>query len=211
MASKPGKSQKHGKGKDADRSVDSDKRVIIDSEDTLAILGARLIDGSGDDPLDNAGILIKGGRIVKVGRRKDVVAPRGAVIIEADGQTLLPGLIDCHVHLSGHWGYDMLRTLMTPPSLQLLYTVPNARATLEAGITTVRDAGGTPAAVKVAIERGLFPGPRMLVAVTMLSQTGGHGDAVMPCCVDLGQPLPADIPYSVVDGPDEMRHTVREI
>ena len=214
MASKPGKSGKHqkqGKDKNGVRSAGNDKRAIIDGENALAILGARLIDGSGADPLDNAGILIKGGRIVKVGRRKDVVAPRGAVVIEADGETLLPGLIDCHVHLSGHWGYDMLRTLMTPPSLKMLYAVPNARATLEAGITTVRDAGGTPAAVKLAIERGLFPGPRTLVAVTLLSQTGGHGDAVMPCCVDLGQPLPADIPCGVVDGPDEMRHTVREI
>ena len=182
-----------------------------EGENVVAILGARLIDGTGSDPLDNAGIIIKGGRIVKVGRRKDIVAPRGATVIEADGRTILPGLIDCHVHLTGQWGYDLLRTLVTPPSLGLLYAVPNARATLEAGITTVRDAGGTPAAVKIAVERGLFPGPRMLVAVSLLSQTGGHGDSMMPCCMDLGQALPPDIPYGVVDGVDEMRHKVREV
>ena len=67
----------------------------------------------------------------------------------------------------------MTDRVMTPPSLNLLYAVPNSRATLEAGITTVRDAGGTPAGVKMAVERGLFPGPRMLVAITILSQTPG--------------------------------------
>ena len=124
---------------------------------------------------------------------------------------MLPGLIDCHVHFTGQWGYDLLRSLMTPPSLSVLYGVPNARATLEAGVTTVRDAGGSPAALKIAIERGLFPGPRMLVAVSFLSQTGGHGDSMMPCCIDLGDNLPPDVPAGVVDGPEEMRHAVREI
>src|SRR5215469_2612381 len=71
-----------------------------EGENVVAILGARLIDGTGSDPLDNAGIIIKGGRIVKVGRRKDIVAPRGATVIEADGRTIIPGLIDCHVHLT---------------------------------------------------------------------------------------------------------------
>jgi imidazolonepropionase-like amidohydrolase len=124
---------------------------------------------------------------------------------------LLPGLIDCHVHLTGQWGYDLLRSLVTPPSLSLLYAVPNARATLEAGITTARDAGGTPAAVKLGIERGLFPGPRLLVAVSFLSQTGGHGDGYMPCCIDLHDNRPLDVPSGVVDGADQMRQRVREI
>jgi len=70
--------------------------------------------------------------------------------------------------------------------------------------------------VRQAIERGLFTGPRMLAAVTLLSQTGGHGDNFMPCCVDLsgivaGVPLMRDVPHSVVDGVDGMRHKVREV
>jgi imidazolonepropionase-like amidohydrolase len=212
---KADKAHKREKGKTLDTSSRVESRASVSAgvkdDQVLAILGARLIDGTGADPLDNAGIIIKSGRIMKVGRRKDVVTPRGATVLEVDGQTILPGLIDCHVHLRGPWGYDLLRGLMTPPSLDLLYAVPNARATIEAGITTVRDAGGTPAAVKTAVELGLFPGPRMLVAVSFLSQTGGHGDAMMPCCVDLGHPLPADVPYAVVDGADQMRHKVREI
>lgn len=180
----------------------------------LAILGARLIDGTGADPLDDAVLVIDGARISAIGRRGKIQIPKNALVIEAGDATLLPGLIDCHVHLASQAGYNPLRTLMTPPSLRLLYTVPNCRATLEGGITTVRDAGYTPAAVKMAVERGLFPGPRMLVAVTILSQTGGHGDAMMPCCVDLGSafgPSPTDVPRGVVDSAEQMRHAVREI
>lgn len=177
----------------------------------VALVGAQLIDGTGTDPIENGVLVFEGEHILAVGRRDEVQLPRGATVIEADGMTVLPGLIDCHVHLAGQWGYDLLRKLMTPPSLSLLYAVPNTRATVEAGVTTVRDAGGTPAGVKMAVERGLFAGPRMLVAVSFLSQTGGHGDNFMPCCLDMGQQLPADVPYGVVDGQDAMRHKVREI
>lgn len=177
----------------------------------VALVGGRLIDGTGAEPIDTGVLVFEGERILAVGRRDEVRVPRGATVIEADGMTVMPGLIDCHVHLAGQWGYDLVRRLLTPPSLSLLYAVPNAQATVEAGITTVRDAGGTPASVKLAVERGLFAGPRMLVAVSVLSQTGGHGDSFMPCCIDMKQSLPADIPYSVVDGQDQMRHKVREV
>jgi imidazolonepropionase-like amidohydrolase len=177
----------------------------------VAIVGARLIDGTGADPIDDAALVLEGERIVAIGRSRDVEVPRDATVLEAHGMALLPGLIDCHVHLNGQWGYDLLRGLVTPPSLSLLYAVPNARATLDGGITTVRDAGGTPAAVKTAIERGLFPGPRMKVAVALLSQTGGHADGYMPCCIDLRDSRPPDVPSGVVDGEDGMRHKVREV
>jgi len=177
----------------------------------VALVGARLIDGSGADPLDDATLIFEGDRITAVGRSRDVPLPPEVTIFDAHGMTLLPGLIDCHVHFRGQWGYNLLRDLMVAPSLSTLYAIPNAAATLAAGITTVRDAGGTPAGVKTAIERGLFAGPRMLVAVAFLSQTGGHGDSFMPCCIDLGHNLPPDIPYGVVDGVDQMRHATREI
>jgi imidazolonepropionase-like amidohydrolase len=179
----------------------------------LAIIGARLIDGTGHDPIDDGAVVIEGERITALGRRGDVRVPRGAVVIEADGATMLPGLIDCHVHLAHEWGAYMhlSRRVMTPPSLSLFYSVPNCRATLEGGITTVRDAGGAPAALKTAVERGLFPGPRMQMAVTFLSQTGGHSDGMMPCCVDIGRPLAPDMPAGVVDGVDQMRKVSREI
>ncbi len=179
--------------------------------DSIAIVGARLIDGTGRDPLDDAALLIEGERIRAIGPRSQVTIPQGARVIEAAGMTVLPGLIDCHVHLAMRAGFSLMDRVMTPPSLSLLYAVPNSRATLEAGITTVRDAGGTPAGVKMAVERGLFPGPRMLVAVTILSQTGGHADDYMPCCVNIRMSNFPDVPSNVVDGVDTMRRRVREV
>jgi imidazolonepropionase-like amidohydrolase len=87
----------------------------------------------------------------------------------------------------------------------------NARTTLEAGFTTVRDAGGTPRGIKMAIERGLFPGPRTRIAVSALSQTGGHGDSVMPSGVDARRVWSGDSerPDGVVDGVDEVRRATR--
>src|SRR5437660_4113705 len=87
------------------------------------------------------------------------------------------------------------------------------RATLEAGITTVRDAGGTPAGLKIAVEQGIITGPRMQVAVSLISQTGGHGDGFFPCCVDIGLfgIRFYDVPYGVADGIEEVRKTTREI
>jgi len=181
------------------------------SSESTVILGATLIDGTGHDPMSNAALVIESGRIKEVSRRDHVLVPQGATVLHADGKTLLPGLIDCHVHVGYEAGMHVLRRLMTPPSLGLLYAVPNCKATLEGGITTVRDAGGTPAGVKMAVERGLFPGPRMLVAVTILSQTGGHADGYMPCCVDMRAGHFPDVPHGVVDGVDEVRKKTREV
>jgi imidazolonepropionase-like amidohydrolase len=182
----------------------------------VVIRGARIITGSGAEPIEHGALVFEGERIVTVGRESELQSPHGAHTIDADGMTLMPGLIDCHVHLNSRWGYDVLDLLQTSPSLGLLYTVPNARATLDAGVTTVRDAGLSPAGARQAIERGFFPGPRMLTAITILSQTGGHGDNFMPCCADLsgmvaGKAIMSDIPHNVVDGVDAMRHKVREV
>jgi len=185
-------------------------------EGPTAIRGVRMIDGTGTDPIERATVVIEGQRIVAAGPEGQVTVPQGAITIDADGMTVMPGLIDCHVHFNGSWGYDVLQGLQTSPSLGVLYAVPNARATLEAGVTTVRDAGLSPAAVRQAIERGFFPGPRMLTAVSVLSQTGGHGDGFMPCCADFthmaaGKAMARDVPPGVVDGVESMRHKVREV
>ncbi len=205
------KRAKHNGNHHAAHAADRGSTSAIIWEGPVALVGARLIDGTGADPIENSTLIFEGERITALGARDDVRIPAGATVLEADGMTVLPGLIDCHVHLAGQWGYDLLRQLQTPPSLSLLYAVPNARETLGGGITTVRDAGGTPAGVKMAVERGLIPGPRMLVSVSFLSQTGGHGDGYMPCCLDMhGVGLP-DVPSGVVDGEEAMRHKVREI
>ncbi|HAE84026.1 MAG TPA: amidohydrolase family protein, partial [Ktedonobacter sp.] len=108
---------------------------------------------------------------------------------------------------------DVLRGLLTPPSLRLLLAIPRMRATLEAGVTTVRDAAGAPAGLKMAVERGIIAGPRMQVAISLISQTGGHGDGFYPCCADIGffGGSFTDIPNGVADGVEEVRKAVREV
>jgi imidazolonepropionase-like amidohydrolase len=176
-----------------------------------ALFADALYDPATAETTRNAAVLIDGGRVVAAGARDQVHVPADADRVDAEGLTLLPGLIDCHVHLRSRGnGRDLAEQLQTPPSMWVLNAVPAARATLDAGFTAVRDAGGTPAGVRIAIERGMFPGPRMKVAVTGLSQTGGHTDHHFACGVNLSPGLP-DVPSSVVDGVEPMRQRVREV
>ncbi|MFZ0215922.1 MAG: amidohydrolase family protein [Candidatus Dormiibacterota bacterium] len=179
--------------------------------ETVAIFGDALLDPASGEMTRSAVVVIEDGRVTRTGARDTVAVPGDARTIDAEGLTLLPGLIDCHVHLRSRGnGRDLGETLNTPASLYVLNTVPAARRTLDAGFTSVRDAGGTPAGVKRAIERGLIDGPRMKVAVTALSQTGGHTDQHFLCGASLSANLP-DLPSSVVDGVEPMRHRVREV
>ena len=179
---------------------------------TLAITNGVIVDGRGGDPITGMTILIEGERITAIGRADQLTLTRETTVIDAMGGSILPGLIDTHVHFIMEYP-DVLRGLLTPPSLRLLQTIPRMRATLDAGVTTVRDAGGSPAGLKMAVERGIIAGPRMQVAVSLVSQTGGHGDGFYPCCIDIGLfgGRFQDVPNGVADGVDEVRHTVREV
>jgi imidazolonepropionase-like amidohydrolase len=177
----------------------------------LALVADRLIDGTGRDPVEKAVVVWEGDRITAAGARSDTRIPDGATVMEGDDLTVLPGLMDMHVHLAMKAGMDLARMLMTPRSFTLLHAVPNSAATLQAGFTTVRDAGGTPIGVRMAVENGFFPGPRMRLSVAILSQTGGHADPFMPCGCELFIDSTLDIPHSRVDGEDGMRRRVREV
>jgi imidazolonepropionase-like amidohydrolase len=176
----------------------------------LVIVAERLIDGSGRDPVERAAVVIENRRITAAGSRSSLTIPADAELLEDDDLTLLPGFMDMHVHLASA-GTNLVRILMTPPSLGLLNSVPNCARTLAAGVTTVRDAGHTPVGVRMAAEAGYFPAPRMELAVSLLSQTGGHGDDLMPCGARVGIAAPVDVPHGVVDGADGMRRKVREV
>jgi imidazolonepropionase-like amidohydrolase len=180
-------------------------------ERTFALVADRLIDGTGRDSVADAVAVWEDDRLTAVGPRSSVRIPSGARVLEGDKLTLLPGLMDLHVHLGAQAGINFPRILMTPASLELLHAVPNCAATMQAGFTTVRDAGFTPVGVKLAVERGLFPGPRMEIAVSILGQTGGHADDWMPCGVQIPLAVPLDVPHGVVDGVDGMRRKVREV
>ncbi|GCE47493.1 imidazolonepropionase-like amidohydrolase [Thermosporothrix hazakensis] len=176
----------------------------------IALTNATIIDGTGRDPISGISILIEENRIRAIG--KTIKIPAGTRTIDLQGATLLPGLIDTHVHFLMEYP-NMAQYLITPPSLRLFQAIPRMRATLDAGVTTVRDAGGTPAGVKMAVQQGIIEGPRMLISVSIISQTGGHGDGYYPCGCDLGLfgLQLSDVPRAVADGEDEVRKVTREL
>ncbi|MFN8541732.1 MAG: amidohydrolase family protein [Thermomicrobiales bacterium] len=175
------------------------------------IRNGTLIDGNGGDPIPGGALLIENDRISAVGREGTFTVPAGAVEIDAGGGTILPGLIDTHVHIMME-GLNLQKTLTTPFSLNFYQAIEYMRRTLDAGITTVRDAGGADFGVKQAVERGLIVGPRMQISISVLSITGGHGDGWMLSGneISLFQPYPGN-PDGRCDGPEEVRRKVREI
>jgi imidazolonepropionase-like amidohydrolase len=176
-----------------------------------AVHADALLDPATGETTRDAVVLIEDGHVTHAGRRATTQTPRDAEAIDASGLTILPGLIDCHVHLTNLGeGLDFARELTTPPTLELMRAVRAARRTLDAGFTAVRDAAGSPAGIRMAIDAGYFPGPRMFVTISALSQTGGHTDSHFMCGADLDIPLP-DRPYMVVDGVEGMRLRVREV
>jgi imidazolonepropionase-like amidohydrolase len=173
-----------------------------------ALRCGQLIDGTGRPPVPSGTVLIDGPLITAAGQ--DVPVPRGYQEISWPAATVLPGLIDCHVHLITTAGRTLAERLATPYSLALAEGLKNAEKVLHAGFTTVRDLSGMPLGGKLALERGLFPGPRIKIAVAALSQTGGHGDFTTASGAAVSVPDP-EHPATVVDGPDEVRRATRQL
>lgn len=167
--------------------------------------GGNVFDGSDTDPAPGD-VVVSDGRIVEVGVGLD-----GDEGVDCTGRTILPGLFDCHVHVTMN-GIDAVRGLSRPFSYQFFEAARNLEATLATGITTVRDAAGADLGIQQAVNDGLIVGPRMQISINALSQTGGHVDGwtVSGDCLHAFQPHPGR-PGSVVDGPDEMRKRVREL
>ena len=143
----------------------------------IAIRHARVIDGTGATH-DRATLVIRGTKIVGIGPSQTVSVPKDAVRIDGRGLTVLPGLIDCHVHLCLGGEADVVATIESEqPSYTLLKSVWHARATIEAGFTTVRDVGSRDHSIfmlKRAIDSGLIPGPRIVGAGLAICMIGGH-------------------------------------
>jgi imidazolonepropionase-like amidohydrolase len=157
-----------------------------------AIRCGTLIDGTGADPVRGATIVIENDTIVAVNQNGGI--PSDAQVIDASGLTVMPGLIDAHVHLA-MWPQSLQEGLLTPFTLRMARALVHCRETLEAGVTSARDASGLPRGVKQAIDQGLFPGPRLKISVNGLKQTGGHGDLTFPSGVSTTVPN-AELPYT---------------
>jgi imidazolonepropionase-like amidohydrolase len=176
-----------------------------------AIRAGTLIDGTGAPPVSDAVILIEAGRITAVGQ--DVAVPAGARIIDLSGQTVMPGFIDAHTHLTaqltGSPGWENALALNTAADYALI-GAQHAREVLESGFTSVREVGSNhfaDVALRDAINGGRVPGPRMQVAGHALGITGGHCDQSGYVPALLGrEPGPMQ---GIANGPDEIRSAIR--
>ncbi len=179
------------------------------SEKTVAIRCGHLLDVKTGLMLDHQTILIEGDRITRVGRSQEVGVPAGAEVIDLHDATVLPGLIDTHVHLFLHPGPQDDQSLRETVAKRTIMAIKNAEADLMAGFTSERDLGteGAEAAdvdVRNAIENGEIPGPRLQVSTQAISVDGGHEDFFGY------NPAVKMIPNAMmVEGIDEMKKAIR--
>lgn len=169
---------------------------------------ATLIDGTGATPVSDAAVLVDGDRIRWAGTAADASPPADAVRVDLGGNTICPGFFDCHVHfgLPGAKGSPLEKALK-PPSYGYFELVDRLRVTVQNGVTTARDLMGIDTGVREAVADGLIEGPRLLVAINMLSQSGGHADFHLPSGIDLGGFIGAYL----VDSVDAARKRAREL
>ena len=178
----------------------------------IALKAAHLFDSVSGKLVEHGVVVVAGDKIQAVG--SDIKIPDNAQVIDLGDATLLPGFIDAHVHLSQEsgpqWYHDWYDGIMRFPAEQALYGAHYAKVTLEAGITTVRDVGSSDyvsLGLRNAINAGVIPGPRMLVANYAIGSTGGHADQdpVPPQRIAVAGPI-----LGVCNnGPDECRAAVR--
>ncbi|MFE9643290.1 amidohydrolase family protein [Streptomyces sp. NPDC006365] len=174
----------------------------------LRVRNARLIDGTGATPVDDAVVVIDAeGTITYAGpaaTEPEDTTPTQT--IDAGGRTVLPGFFDCHVHLAYAQGSPPGRRAELDPVLVTLDTATRMRQTLDAGITTARDVGGLSAGYRTAVETGRIVGPRLHTAVRIISHTGGHADVRLPDGTDLSAAM-----SEIADTADAARLAVRRV
>ena len=176
--------------------------------ETVVVTAAHMLDVVAGKTIDNAAVVVVDGRITAAGPAAGVTVPAGARRIDLGPLTLLPGLIDMHVHLTSDPTLSGYQGLEYTPSFFTVLGVAHAKRTLEAGFTTVRNVGSDKyddVGLKQAIDRGTIPGPRIVPATYALGATGGHCDAT-----EFPPDIHVDTPQ-IADSPDQYRALVRKV
>lgn len=181
----------------------------------IALAGAQLIDGEGGAAVAESVVLVDGARIAAAGPADSVLVPEGAARIDLTGRTILPGLMDTHIHLK--MGLDdpwKVKALKVPIDLDMPLTLigikgfARARQALRMGFTTLRDVGDTGhlgVSLRDAIDAGIVEGPRIVACGENFSATGGTTD-FLPDWISRN-----DVASRLADGPDELRRMVRSL
>ena len=178
-------------------------------ENTIIFKNGLLIDGTGASPVSGGCVVVQGTTIGKVYTTETEAAQEhpGAQVIDLKGMTLMPGLIDTHVHLSLHGNPQYFNELiMESPALVALKAVKKVRGLVDSGFTTIRtmgDKGQIDIAMKAAVEAGDITGPRIRTSGLCLTITGGHGDMFPPHAEIKGM-------GRIVDSPSQARQAARE-
>ncbi len=158
-------------------------------------------------------IVVEGERIKSVGPATAIKIPAGSNVIDLSNATVLPGLIDCHAHLASRADrYDPIYEFKDSPFASAFAAVVNARKTLDAGFTTVRDVGSEPflaVDLRNSINEGYIPGPRVVASGPGISITGGHGDLNNFTPQTRVMMFPEERDFQIADGADQIRHVVR--
>jgi imidazolonepropionase-like amidohydrolase len=181
--------------------------VATAQADTVVVTADRMIDVLTGRVVDHPQITIVDGRIAAVAAQNSA-APTGARRIDLTGMTLLPGLIDMHTHITSDPRYGGYRGLEFTDNFWTVVGVANAKKTVEAGFTTIRNVGSgnfDDVAIKQGIEQGIVPGPRIVPATYAIGATGGHCDSTeFPPSISVPSP-------AVANGPAELRAMVRKL
>jgi imidazolonepropionase-like amidohydrolase len=188
------------------------------ADQVIALKAARMFDGKSNTLVQNGVVIVQGDRIADAG--SNLPTPGGAQVIDLGDATLSPGFMDAHTHLtvdfSGNYNERRLKELDLNVSEQAIQATAYARATVEAGFTTVRDLGSrfvasrefVDVALRNSINKGVIVGPRMLVATKGIGTTGGHFDPTSGFR-DFLFGREADYTDGTANGPDEIRKAVR--
>jgi imidazolonepropionase-like amidohydrolase len=171
-----------------------------------ALVGGVVIDGTGGLPRRDATLVIEGSKIVEVSQQR-AFGPE-VPVVDLAGATVMPGLVDTHVHFS-HWGMTLIANQGQSLMLLAAQTVAALRTTLEAGCTTARDLGGMDAGFREAVARGLIAGPRLQCSLVIISPTNGIVDATTQ--QGLASPTIPGMPTPECNGPYGARAKVREV